>query len=123
MDLAFHWNKESHKGVSPQLDSMAFRRCVGTETALWEHKLRNHLECLVFRSGLVTVSLKYNNHFQMGSGGEVVTSPPLNRKVGSSMPTMIRDRCLRVKQHYPAQKNNPTTLSVILNQGLNSGSP
>ena len=41
-----------------------------------------------------------------GSGGEVVTSPPLNRKVGCSRPTMIRARCLRVKQHYPAQKNN-----------------
>ena len=41
-----------------------------------------------------------------GSGGEVVTSPPLNRKVGCSRPTMIRARCLRVRQHYPAQKNN-----------------
>ena len=41
-----------------------------------------------------------------GSSGEVVTSPPLNRKVGCSRPTMIRARCLRVRQHYPAQKNN-----------------
>ena len=37
---------------------------------------------------------------------EVVTSPPLYRKVGCSRPTMIRARCLRVKQPYPAQKNN-----------------
>ena len=41
----------------------------------------------------------------LGSGGEVVTSPPLNRKVGSSRPTMIRGRSLRVRQKYPAQKN------------------
>ena len=41
-----------------------------------------------------------------GSSGEVVTSPPLNRKVGCSRPTMIHARCLRVRQHYSAQKNN-----------------
>ena len=29
----------------------------------------------------------------LGSSGEVVTSPPLNRKVGCSRPTMIRARC------------------------------
>ena len=40
------------------------------------------------------------------SGGEVVTSPPLNRKVGCSRPTMIRACWLRVRKHYPAQKNN-----------------
>ena len=44
--------------------------------------------------------------FNLGSGDEVVMSPPLNRKVGCSRPTMIRARCLRVRQHYPAQKNN-----------------
>ena len=42
--------------------------------------------------------------WKTGSGGEVVTSPPLYRKVGCSRPTMIHARCLRVKQHYPAQK-------------------
>ena len=49
-----------------------------------------------------------NPHFVSiwGSSGEVVTSPPLNRKVGCSRPIMIRARCLRVRQHYPAQKNN-----------------
>ena len=41
----------------------------------------------------------------MGSGGEVVTSPLFNRKVGCSRPTMIRTSCLRA-QKYPAQKNN-----------------
>ena len=58
-----------------------------------------------------------------GSSGEVATSPPLNRKVGCSRPTMIRARCLRVKQHYPAQKNNQKKLHVVLKQGHNSGSP
>ena len=58
-----------------------------------------------------------------GFGGEVVTSPPLNRKVGCSRPTMIRARCLRVRQHYPAQKNNQQKLHVVLKQGHNSGSP
>ena len=48
----------------------------------------------------------------LGSGGEVVTSPPLNRKVGCSRPTMIRARCLRVKQHYPAQKNNQKKIII-----------
>ena len=49
-----------------------------------------------------------NPHFVSiwGSGGEVVTSPPLDRKVGSSRPTIIRACCLSVKQHYPAQKNH-----------------
>ena len=50
--------------------------------------------------------MKVEPNYKKGSGGEVVTSPPLNRKVGCSRPTMIRARCLRVKQHYPAQKNN-----------------
>ena len=58
-----------------------------------------------------------------GSGGEVVTSPPLKRKVGCSRPTMIRARCLRVKQHYQAQKNNQKKLHIVLKQGHNSGSP
>ena len=40
------------------------------------------------------------------SGGEVVTSPPLSRKVGRSRLTVIRAHCLRVRQHYPAQKKN-----------------
>ena len=57
----------------------------------------------------------------MGSGGEVVTSPPLNRKVGCSRPIMIRARCLRVKQHYQAQKNNQKKLHAVLKQGHNSG--
>ena len=42
----------------------------------------------------------------MGSGGEVVTSPPLNRKLGSSRPTMVC-RCLLLEveaKHYQAQK-------------------
>ena len=59
-------------------------------------------------------------------GGAVVkwlTSPPLNRKVGCSRPTMIRARCLRVRLHYPAQKNNQKKLHVVLKQGHNSGSP
>ena len=47
-----------------------------------------------------------NNGNNKRSGGEVVTSPPLNRKVGCTRPTMSRARCLRVKQQYPAQKNN-----------------
>ena len=55
----------------------------------------------------------------LASGGEVVTSPPLNRKVGCSRPTMIRARSLRVKQHYPAQKNNQKK-HVVLKQGHNS---
>ena len=49
---------------------------------------------------------KNANDFYARSRGEVVTSPPLNRKVGCSRPTMIRARCLRLRQHYPAQKNN-----------------
>ena len=55
--------------------------------------------------------------------GAVVTPPPLNRKVGCSRPTIIRARCLRVRQHYPAQKNNQKKLHVVLKQGHNSGSP
>ena len=35
---------------------------------------------------------------------------------------MIRARCLRVRQHYPAQKNNQKKLHVVLKQGHNSGS-
>ena len=31
-------------------------------------------------------------------------SPPLNRKVGCSRPTMIHARCLRMRQPYPAHK-------------------
>ena len=58
-----------------------------------------------------------------GIGGEVVTSPHLNQKVGCSRPTIIRARCLQVRQHYPAQKNNPKKLHVILKQGNDSGSP
>ena len=44
----------------------------------------------------------------LGSGGEVVTPPPLNRKVGCSRPNMIRAGCLRVRQQCPARKNNQT---------------
>ena len=51
----------------------------------------------------------------------MVTSPPLIGKVGCSSPTMIRARCLRVKQHYPAQKHNQKKLHVVLKQGHNSG--
>ena len=69
-----------------------------------------------------TYFFMYGNYVK-GSGGEVVTSPPLNRKVGCSRPTMIRARCLRVKQHNPAQKNNQKKVHVILKQGDNSGSP
>ena len=65
----------------------------------------------------------WKNSTTPGSGDEVVTSPPLNRKVGCSRPSMIRARCLRVKQHYPAQKNNQKKLHVVLKQGHNSGSP
>ena len=54
-----------------------------------------------------------------GSGGEVVTSPPL--ELGCSRPTMIRARCLRIKQYYLAQKNNHCP--VIFKQGHNSNSP
>ena len=46
-----------------------------------------------------------------GGSGEVVTSPPLNRKVGCSRPTRIRARYSRVRQHYPAQKNNQKNAS------------
>ena len=42
----------------------------------------------------------------LGSGGEVVTSPPLNQKVECSRTTMISAHCLRVRPHYPVQKNN-----------------
>ena len=65
----------------------------------------------------------YLRSIALGSSGEVVTSPPLNRKVGCSRPTMIRARCLRVRQHYPVQKNNQKKLHVVLKQGHNSGSP
>ena len=63
----------------------------------------------MFSSGMIMypagVSM-YSSGMIMGSSGEVATSPPLNRKVGGSRPAMIRARCLRVKKHYPAQKNN-----------------
>ena len=86
---------------------------ISLELKLEEEKqsIKNSLKNLWFASKL------------MGSGGEVVTSPPLNRKVGWSRPTMIRARCLREKQHYPAQKNNQKNLHVVLKQGHNSGSP
>ena len=32
-------------------------------------------------------------HMLLGSGGEVVRTPPLNRKVGYLRPTMIRAHC------------------------------
>ena len=31
---------------------------------------------------------------------------------------MIRAGCLRVRQHYPAQKKNQKKLQVVLKQGL-----
>ena len=55
--------------------------------------------------------------FERRSGGEVVTSPLLTRKVGCSRTTMIRARCLRVKQHYPAQKKNQKNSMKFLNRG------
>ena len=51
-----------------------------------------------------------------GSSGEVVRFPPLNRKVGCSRPTMIRARCLRVRQHYPAQKNSQKNCMKFLSR-------
>ena len=36
----------------------------------------------------------------------MVMSPTLNRKVGCSRPTMIRDCCLSVRQHYSVLKKN-----------------
>ena len=38
------------------------------------------------------------------SGVEVVTSPPLKRKVRGTRPTIIRARCMMVRQHYSAKK-------------------
>ena len=46
-----------------------------------------------------------------GSGGEMVTSPPLKGKVEWSRPTMIRAHCLRVRQNFQAQKNNQKNAS------------
>ena len=42
---------------------------------------------------LIKYLLKFGGGEVKRSGGEVVTSPPLNRKVGCSKPTMIRARC------------------------------
>ena len=52
------------------------------------------------------LSALYGVKWLQGSGGEVVTSPLLNRKVGCSRPTMMRGRCLRMRLHYPDQKND-----------------
>ena len=52
-----------------------------------------------------------------GSGGDLVTSPPLNRKVGCSRPTMFRPCCLRAKQHYPAQQINLNKCMLFLRRG------
>ena len=41
---------------------------------------------------------------EQGSGGEAFASTSLSRRVGCSRLTMIRARCLRVRQHYTAQK-------------------
>ena len=62
-------------------------------------------------------NFKLNNQFNFGSGSEVVTSPPLNRKDGCSRPTRIRARCLRVRQHFPAQKNSHKNCIQILTSG------
>ena len=53
----------------------------------------------------------------MGSGVEVITSPPLNRKLGCLRSTMIRARCLRLKQRYPAQNNNQKNCMCFLSRG------
>ena len=52
-----------------------------------------------------------------GSGGDLVTSPPLNRKVGCSRPTMFRACCLRARQHYPAQQINLIKCMLFLRRG------
>ena len=44
----------------------------------------------------------------------MITSPPLNRKVGCSRPTIIRARCLRIRQHYPGHKNYPSYIIHLL---------
>ena len=69
---------------------------------------------------LPTYFFSYNFNY-WGSGGEAVTSSPLNRKVGFSRPTMSRARCLRARQYYPAQKNSQKKLFVVLKQGRNRG--
>ena len=44
-------------------------------------------------------------------------SPPFNQKFGCSRPTMIGARCLRVRQQYPAQKNNQKNCMQFLGRG------
>ena len=56
------------------------------------------------------------------SGGELITSPPLNLRVGSSRPTMISAYCLRLSQHYQAQKSSQK-MHVDFKQVHNGGSP
>ena len=53
-------------------------------------------------------------------GAEMITSSPINGKIGCSRPAMIRARCLKVRQHNPAQKNSQEKLQIDLNQGHNS---
>ena len=65
----------------------------------------------------------YRNLEFRGWVSTVFKLPAIKRKVGCSKPTMISARCLRVKQQYPAQKNNQKKLHVVLKQGRNSGSP
>ena len=66
---------------------------------------RNHLQIYFQTFGKLRQAVQIYE-LNLWSSGEVVTSPPLNRKVGCSRPTMICARCLRARQHYPAQKNN-----------------
>ena len=66
---------------------------------------RNHLS--LHRNSLRITNLLNKNEFEKSEkwrGGEVVTSLPINWKIRSSKPTLIRARCLRVRQRYPAQK-------------------
>ena len=48
-----------------------------------------------------------------GSGDKVVTSPPLNRKVGCSNTTMICARCLRARHQCAAQKNSQKCMHFL----------
>ena len=55
-------------------------------------------------------------------GSEVVAPPPLNRKVGCPKPSLIPARCLRLTQHYAAQKIIKQ-LHAVLDQWSNGSSP
>ena len=52
-----------------------------------------------------------------GAAGRGKAESPLTSKGRVFESPMIRDRCLRVRQHYPAQKNSQKNCMYILTRG------